>query len=85
LQLAPPVIAPLHSEAKIGERCSHSKSIRSSAPRPARPDRVRLRAEGRALVVLKTVWRDGMPRFLFAGLPTGEDCGAQGGASSQRK
>jgi Putative transposase len=32
---------------------------------PLAPDRVRLRADGRVLVQLKTVWRDGTSHFLF--------------------
>jgi hypothetical protein len=36
-----------------------------SPPTPLAQDRVRLRADGRILLTLKTVWRDGTAQLLF--------------------
>jgi ROK family protein len=65
----PPTIAP-----------ASSSSVATSCIPPLAQDRVRLRADGRVLVELKTVWRDGVRRVVGRCVP----CAGRLGPCRQR-
>jgi hypothetical protein len=57
--LKPNVWVPPNNRARLEQLCRYL--LRP----PLAQDRLRLRADGRVLVELKTVWRDGTSHFLF--------------------